>query len=172
MRVHIQPEQPDSAVARALIAELDAILNPHYPPESRHGYSVEKLIQQGVAFFVVYLDKQPVGCGGVQIVGSEYAELKRMYVRPAFRGRGVGKQLLAHLETYASERGIWVLRLETGVHKKRPSACTRALASSASRRLALTLKIHGASAWKRYSASRALQPAPQLGAQYSDRLRP
>lgn len=118
MRVHIQPEQPDSAVARALIAELDAILNPHYPPESRHGYSVEKLIQQGVAFFVVYLDKQPVGCGGVQIVGSEYAELKRMYVRPAFRGRGVGKQLLAHLETYASERGIWVLRLETGVHQK------------------------------------------------------
>ncbi|GIW34648.1 GNAT family N-acetyltransferase [Meiothermus sp.] len=118
MRVHIQPEQPDSAVARALIAELDAILNAHYPPKSRHGYSVEKLIQQGVAFFVVYLDKQPVGCGGVQIVGSEYAELKRMYVRPAFRGRGVGKQLLAHLETYASERGIRLLRLETGVHQK------------------------------------------------------
>lgn len=106
MRIHIQPEQPDSAVARALIAELDAVLNPHYPPESRHGYSVEKLIQQGVAFFVAYLDKQPVGCGGVQIVGNEYAELKRMYVRPGFRGRGVGKQLLAHLEAYAAERAF------------------------------------------------------------------
>ncbi len=115
MRVKIQPEQPDSAVARALIAELDAVLNPHYPPESRHGYSVEKLIQQGVAFFVVYLGEQAVGCGGVQIVGSKYAELKRMYGRPGFRGRGVGKQLLAHLEAYAAERGIRVLRLETGV---------------------------------------------------------
>ncbi|GIW25547.1 GNAT family N-acetyltransferase [Meiothermus sp.] len=115
MSLRIQPQRPDSPVARELIAELDAALNPHYPPESRHGYSVEKLIQQGVAFFVAYLDEQPVGCGGVQIFGHEYAELKRMYVRPGFRGRGIGKQLLAHLETYAAERGIRVLRLETGV---------------------------------------------------------
>lgn len=115
MRVRIQTEQPGSAVARALIAELEATLNPHYPPESRHGYSVEKLIQQGVAFFVVYLDQQPVGCGGVQIFGDEYAELKRMYVQPAFRGRGLGKRLLAHLEAYVAGRGIRVLRLETGV---------------------------------------------------------
>ncbi|MCX7783273.1 MAG: GNAT family N-acetyltransferase [Meiothermus sp.] len=115
MSVRIQPQRPDSPVARELIAELDAVLNPHYPPESRHGYSVEKLIQQGVAFFVAYLDEQAVGCGGVQIFGDEYAELKRMYVRPGSRGRGVGKQLLAYLQTYAAERGIRVLRLETGV---------------------------------------------------------
>ena len=115
MPIHIQLERPDSPVARELIAELDATLDPHYPPQSRHGYSVEKLIQQSVAFFVVYLDEQAVGCGGVQLVGSEYAELKRMYVRPAFRGRGVGKQLLAHLEAYAAKQGIRVLRLETGV---------------------------------------------------------
>jgi|UniRef100_A0A7C3DIT1 ribosomal protein S18 acetylase RimI-like enzyme len=115
MPLHIQAEPPDSPVARALIAELDAVLEPLYPPKSRHGYSVEKLIQQEVAFFVAYLNGQPVGCGGVQLFGDEYAELKRMYVRPQFRGRGVGKQLLTHLQAHAYERGLRVLRLETGV---------------------------------------------------------
>jgi GNAT superfamily N-acetyltransferase len=115
MPLRIQSEQPDSAVASALIAALDAILKPHYPQQSRHGYSVEKLIQQKVAFFVAYLEEQAAGCGGVQLFGSEYAEIKRMYVRPEFRGRGVGKRLLAHLEAYALERGIPLLRLETGV---------------------------------------------------------
>ncbi|MCX8088230.1 MAG: GNAT family N-acetyltransferase [Meiothermus ruber] len=115
MPLHIQAEPPDSTVAWALIAELDAVLEPLYPPKSRHGYSVEKLIQQEVAFFVAYLNGQPVGCGGVQLFGDEYAELKRMYVRPAFRGQGVGKQLLTHLQAYAYERGLRVLRLETGV---------------------------------------------------------
>lgn len=66
---------------------------------------------------MAYLDGQPVGCGGVQIIGDEYAELKRMYVRPAFRGQGVGKQLLAHLQAYAYEQGLRVLRLETGVYQ-------------------------------------------------------
>lgn len=115
MLLRIQAEPPDSPIAKALIAELDAVLEPLYPPKSRHGYSVEKLIQQEVAFFVAYLDGQPAGCGGVQLFGDEYAELKRMYVRPQFRGQGVGKRLLAHLQAYAHERGLRVLRLETGV---------------------------------------------------------
>lgn len=115
MPLHIQAEPPDSPIARALIAELDAVLEPLYPPKSRHGYNVEKLIQQEVAFFVAYLDGQPVGCGGVQLFGEEYAELKRMYVRPQLRGQGVGKQLLAHLQALAYKRGLRVLRLETGV---------------------------------------------------------
>lgn len=114
MTVSIHPERPDAAISRELIAELDVILNPLYPPESRHGYSVEKLIQQGVAFFVISQDGVAAGCGGVQLFES-YAELKRMYVRPQFRGLGLGKRILAHLSEYAAQRGITVLRLETGI---------------------------------------------------------
>jgi putative acetyltransferase len=114
MTVHIRPQQPDAAISRELIAELDAILHPLYPPESRHGYSVEKLIQQDVAFFVIDHDGLVAGCGGVQLFGT-YAELKRMYVRPQFRGLGLGKRLLMHLSGYAAQHGIQVLRLETGV---------------------------------------------------------
>jgi GNAT superfamily N-acetyltransferase len=110
-------ERPNSTDAIMLIAELDAYLNPLYPSESRHGYSVENLIAQGVAFFVLREDATPVGCGGIQLFGTEYGELKRMYVRPQFRGLGFGKLLLNHLADYARARGIGLLRLETGIHQ-------------------------------------------------------
>jgi ribosomal protein S18 acetylase RimI-like enzyme len=70
-----------------------------------------------VAFFVLRLDGTPAGCGGIQLFGKEYGELKRIYVRPQFRGRGLSKRIMEHLETYARERGLPLLRLETGIHQ-------------------------------------------------------
>ena len=117
MSAIITPERPDSADAIALITELEAQLDPLYPPESRHGYSVEKLIAQAVAFFVLRDDEVPAGCSGVQLFGTEYGELKRMYVRPQFRGLGFGKLLLNHLADHARAHGVGLLRLETGIHQ-------------------------------------------------------
>jgi GNAT superfamily N-acetyltransferase len=117
MTVEIVRERPDTVVAQALIAELEAYLTPLYPSESRHGYSVEKLLREGVAFFVVYCDGDPAGCGGIQLFGAAYGELKRMYVRPAFRGQGRAKQLIDHLADYAVSQGITTLRLETGIYQ-------------------------------------------------------
>src|SRR5262245_36461876 len=114
----ITPERPDSADALVLISELDAYLNPLYPAESRHGYSVEKLITQRVAFFVLRNGATPPGCGGIQLFGADYGELKRMYVRPQYRGLGFGKLLLDHLTDYARARGVGLLRLETGIHQQ------------------------------------------------------
>jgi len=82
------------------------------------GYSIGKLLSEEVAFFVVREAGVAAGCGGVQIYGSEYGELKRMYIRPAFRGRGLGKKMLVHLTDYARRHGIRVLRLETGIYQK------------------------------------------------------
>jgi len=64
-------ERPDTDDARMLIDELEAHLVPFYPQTSRHGYSVEKLIQQGVAFFVTRHNGIPAGCGGIQFYGTE-----------------------------------------------------------------------------------------------------
>jgi putative acetyltransferase len=113
----LTPERPDSADAIALIAELEAELSARYPPESRHGYSVDKLVREGVAFFVARVDAKPAGCGGVQLFGAEYAELKRMYVRPQFRGLGLGKLILEHLASHARRHGLALLRLETGIYQ-------------------------------------------------------
>jgi ribosomal protein S18 acetylase RimI-like enzyme len=118
MSIHITAERPDSADAVQLITELETELEPHYPSTSRHGYSIEKLIRQKVAFFVIRKDGAAAGCGGVQLFDGEYGELKRMYVRPQFRGLGLAKAMLEHLSNHARENGVTLLRLETGIHQR------------------------------------------------------
>ena len=117
MTAIITREPANTLDAQLLIAELEAILSPHYPDESRHGYNVDKLINEGVAFFVIRVDSTPAGCGGVQVVGTEYGELKRMYVRPQFRGMGLAKMMLDQLTTYTKGQKVGVLRLETGIYQ-------------------------------------------------------
>lgn len=111
----ITAERPDSPDAIELIAELDAHLKPLYSAQSRHGYSVEKLLAQNVAFFLLRVGGRPAGCGGIELFGAGYGELKRMYVRPQFRGLGLGDLLVEHLTAYAVTQGIHIVRLETGI---------------------------------------------------------
>ena len=115
--IEISPEPPDSPDALRLLAELDDHLLGHpYPTESRHAFSVEKLLRERVAFFVTRYRDEPVGCAGIKFY-ADYGEVKRMYVRPSNRGLGLGKTMLDHLADCAQERGIKVLRLETGIYQ-------------------------------------------------------
>ncbi|MEO7908860.1 MAG: GNAT family N-acetyltransferase [Roseiflexaceae bacterium] len=117
MSAIITPERPDTGDAVVLITELEAVLEPLYPSESRHGLSVERLLTEAVAFFVLRSDGTPAACGGVKLFGSDYGELKRMYVRPQFRGLGFGRVMLDHLAAYTRAQGVTLLRLETGIHQ-------------------------------------------------------
>lgn len=114
----ISREHPDSVDARELITELDAYLIPLSPKESRHGYPVEKLIKEDVPFFIIRAEGIPVGCGGLKLFGADYGEIKRMYVRPRFRGLGFAKLMLDHLAGFARSQGVAILRLETGIHQR------------------------------------------------------
>jgi len=119
MPVTIIEERPDSPDALQLIDELQSILSQEmYPDESRHGYSVDKLLREGVAFFITRHNEVPAGCGGIKLFGTEYGEVKRMYVRPQFRGLGLGQLMLDHLAAYARARQTFTLRLETGIYQK------------------------------------------------------
>lgn len=116
MRFTIVETNPDSPEAVALINELDAYLNQlPYPERSRHAYSIDKLLREGVAFFVAHYEGNSAACGGIKLFAAEYGEVKRMYVRPAYRGVGLGKAMLNHLAEYARERQVDLLRLETGI---------------------------------------------------------
>jgi putative acetyltransferase len=118
MSYTITATSPDTPDAVALINELEAQLDPLYPRASRHGLSVAQLIDQGVAFFVLRSAGEPVGCGGVKLVGADYGEIKRMYVRAPFRSRGLARAMLDHLASYSQSQGVSLLRLETGIHQR------------------------------------------------------
>src|SRR3954468_3283512 len=105
MSAIITAERPDTPDAVALITELEATLDPLYPRESRHGLSVERLIVEAVPFFVLRADGIAAGCGGVKLFGTAYGEIKRMYVRPHFRGQGFAKLMLNYLSDYAWAQG-------------------------------------------------------------------
>jgi len=117
-KITIVEESPDSLDSIHLINELDAQLTSHdYPQESRHAFSVDQLLRENVAFFVTRYNGAPAGCGGIKLFENAYGEVKRMYVRPEYRGLGLAKGILKRLTDHALMNGINVLRLETGIHQ-------------------------------------------------------
>jgi putative acetyltransferase len=66
------------------------------------------------AFLVGSLSGWPVACGAYRPMSPDVAEIKRMYVEPDFRGRGLGRLILQELETRARRDGYLLARLETG----------------------------------------------------------
>ncbi|MEH0933343.1 GNAT family N-acetyltransferase [Micromonospora sp. CPCC 205558] len=67
-----------------------------------------------VRYLAVVVNGRAVACGGLQALDADTGEVKRMYVRPAYRGRGIARQLLAALEECAFRQGHSVVCLETG----------------------------------------------------------
>ena len=102
---------------RALVTELEATLAAEYPPEQRHGLKLEAIFQPHIRFFVARLDGAAVGCGGVALF-ENFAEVKRMFVRPHARGSGVAQAILQRLEDEARDAGLPNLRLETGTRQE------------------------------------------------------
>src|SRR5262249_62149397 len=88
-------ERPDSPDALKLLRELDeALWLLPYPPQSRHAFTVDQLLREHVAFFVARIHGETAACGGLKIFEREYGEVKSMYVRPGYRGQGVGQSRL------------------------------------------------------------------------------
>ena len=110
-------ESPDQPEVIALIAELDAYQDGLYPPESRYALDLDSLMQPNVLFLVARDESGcALGCGAM-VLHEGYGELKRMYVRPAGRGRGLGRRLLARLEAEALTIGCERAMLETGPYQ-------------------------------------------------------
>jgi len=108
-------ENPDQPEIHALLRDSDALMASLYPAESNHMLDVKSLQGPEVTFIAARLDGAAVGCGAVVRSPEGWAEIKRMFVSPAARGRKLGKLLLQQLESIAAGSGVRVLRLETGV---------------------------------------------------------
>jgi putative acetyltransferase len=112
----VQRVREADADVRALIGELDAELSQNYRADEQHGLKLEAIFEPHVHFYVATLDGVAVGCGGVALF-DDFAEIKRMYVRAAVRGRGVADAILAQLTADALQAGLPLLRLETGTRQ-------------------------------------------------------
>lgn len=109
-------ESHESVIARRLIEALDLELTAQYPEEGATFFELLAVdVTEGHgAFLVAWEGTEPVGCGAVRKLTDDRVELKRMYVVPNFRGKGVGCALLSALEDIARSLGARELVLETG----------------------------------------------------------
>ena len=115
-RVAIRREPIQTLVAEQLIRALNAELIARYPEPGANYFRLDpdEVTDGRGAFLIAYVADCPVGCGAVRRVDGPVAEIKRMYVAPSARGRGVGRQILDALETEARRLGVTRLVLETG----------------------------------------------------------
>jgi GNAT superfamily N-acetyltransferase len=108
------PEEPP---ASELLADMGVELNDVYDTFSRLDnpqLSPGELRPPGGAYLVGFAGDDAVAGGGLRRLTDEVAEIKRMYVRPQARSRGVARQLLAALEEAAVSLGYVAVRLDTG----------------------------------------------------------
>lgn len=120
----------DSPEALRLIAEYEVELARNGIVLDRHeggGVGVEEMVPPRGLFLLVELAGTPVACGGVRRLSNDIAEIKRMYVAPPARRRGVARALLARLEDEARGLGCRVARLDTGRDMEAALALYRAV---------------------------------------------
>jgi putative acetyltransferase len=120
LSLSVTAEPFDSLDARRLIAALDAALAELYTPEQRFGLNLKAgQLEGGRGTFLVAREAgRAVGCGAIRLLDSTTAEVKRMYVEPDQRGRGVGWAVLTCLEAVAEQMGAERLVLETGIYQE------------------------------------------------------
>ncbi|WP_058303642.1 GNAT family N-acetyltransferase [Gorillibacterium timonense] len=97
-----------------LIAMLDHYLQQIYPPDEIFLLDFSDPHIEDVTFLVAYLEETPVGCGAFKPLDHESAEIKRVFVDPEYRNRGIASGLIGELEQSALQQGYKLMRLETG----------------------------------------------------------
>jgi putative acetyltransferase len=115
MNVVVSPADVDSVVASGLLAELDADLLSRYPGEPINGIQPGEFRLTGGYFVLAHADADLSGCGAFRPYSRTTVEIKRMYVRAAFRGKGIAGAMIKALEAEAREQGFVESILETAV---------------------------------------------------------
>jgi GNAT superfamily N-acetyltransferase len=111
--VQIHPARWDDADVQRLAADQQAEIRARYDGKDEPG-AHPSAADVSVVVVARADDGTPLGCGALRALGDGVAEVKRMFVVPAARGRGVSRAVLGALEDAARGRGWTTLRLETG----------------------------------------------------------
>lgn len=115
--MELRPVPADGEAARLLLGEyLDEIerrLGRPLAPSEYPGPAASELEPPRGRLLVAFDGGAAVGCGAVRVIAPGVAEIKRMYVSPRARGRGLGRTLLGELERAAAGLGCGTVRLDT-----------------------------------------------------------
>ncbi|MGV8854822.1 MAG: GNAT family N-acetyltransferase [Devosia sp.] len=113
LSIAIEPALQDDV--RALVAALNAHLQPLSPPEFQFQMSVEQMAGADTTVLVARgADGKAIGMGSLKVQSAEMGEVKRMFTLPEVRGQRVGVALLAEIVALARRKGLHRLMLETG----------------------------------------------------------
>ncbi len=115
--VTIAAEGFRSEAAHYLIGMLDNDLMHRYPGIKINAAKAAEFEKEKSIFVIARNDGVPIGCGGLVPIDENTCEVKRMFVEPYSRGRGVAKMILLELEKHAVEQGFSLIQLETGQHQ-------------------------------------------------------
>ncbi|HEV7461246.1 MAG TPA: GNAT family N-acetyltransferase [Solirubrobacteraceae bacterium] len=127
--VEFRAERADARAARALLdAYADDLRGRLGEFDETRGVTADpdEMTPPAGIFLVGYADGEAVACGGYK-VRSDGAEIKRMWVAPAARRRGVGRRLLAALEDAARAAGHRRVVLDTSAGQPEALAMYRRL---------------------------------------------
>ena len=109
----------DSSDFRSLVVALDADLQARYG-EQQSFFSQFNKLDHIHHVIVAYENNQPIGCGAFKEYELGVAEIKRMYVKPELRSKGIAAEILSNLEEWAKDEGFKTCILETAI--KQPEA--------------------------------------------------
>ncbi len=110
----IARESRDSPALAELVRHLDDHLEEKFGAIQAH-YSQFNLLDSIDGAVIAYENELSIACGCFKRYGDDSAEIKRMFVRPEFRGSGVAALVLAEVEKWALEAGYSRAILETGI---------------------------------------------------------
>ena len=112
-RVVSADRPPAGDLLEAMILDLEPLYGRIDVPGAPTGTAADFSPPEG-SFLVGFDGERPVCCGGVKRLSERLGEIKRMYVVPDARGRGVARALLEALEREAVQIGCDHVRLDTG----------------------------------------------------------
>jgi GNAT superfamily N-acetyltransferase len=115
--VTVAVERADAEVSLGLQQTFFADIASRYPgwaPASSQSVEPSDLAPPHGVWLVAYLQQRAIGCGGLQRLDADTAEIRRLFVDESARGRRLGHRLLAELESHARRLGYKRVRLTTG----------------------------------------------------------
>ena len=111
--ISLERTNKDDPRFASLVKLLDMDLAARYE-DGNAQYQPLNTLQKITAVVLAEDSGEAVGCGAFKPHGEDAVEMKRVFVKPDFRGRGISKTILRELEKWASEEGFTRAVLETG----------------------------------------------------------